>query len=458
MGNRNMGNRSTTFFIIFLTVIALLMGYNYFFQPFTPTQSSDLGQSEVDSQDEKVGEYVEQKVKLFESLPPQEKISQLIAYPLEIEEIAGSEVQSADEQQEQRVGSDDEVEILGQAVSKSELSNRKKISQMVAFNPGMVIVFGDKISFDQLNDLTVSSQQLLQNETLKPLWSVDHEGGHVQRLSGKGFTALPSMKQLCQLEVDEQRELLKSSAEELAEAGVTVVFGPVVDLNATPLRDRSCSSLDELISATEIFIEEFGDSGIMPVIKHFPGLGNTTRDLHYGAESIILSQDDTLIFSTLLRQYPNIGVMTTHVQLKDMLDGMPCSLSSECLKSFASDFPSALVFIDGLEMAALETIADQLVKEQDFDSQNETSSTNSVYKTEATRLAALAYQALMAGNEILIFGKSVTHEQLLEVRQILGGRYSQDDELKNKVDRAVAKVLASKEIRPLENTNGDNYE
>ncbi|MBP7768795.1 glycoside hydrolase family 3 protein, partial [Candidatus Woesebacteria bacterium] len=187
------------------------------------------------------------------------------------------------------------------------------LQYLKTYSPGFVLFFGDAIS---TQSASAARQTLLAHTNHIPALAVDHEGGSVQRLSGLGFTKLPSFRDVCKLPTEERRALFSQSAQELQAAGVTVALGPVIDVavDNSVLTDRICSKDKGVVTAVaQEFITEFQKRGITPVLKHYPGIGGTTKDLHKSIDAITESPAEISIYQSLLRIYPSIGVMVAHV-------------------------------------------------------------------------------------------------------------------------------------------------
>lgn len=428
--------RSTKIFILILAVLALLMGYNYFARPFIKNyQDQRAEQVEIEARDE----YVETRMSLLDQLSSEEKIGLMMTYPWDLDQKTLT------------------VETTGEALFKqldgatesatTTLSKEEQLAQLKLFKPGVIVLFGTNISVSTAQQELEQIRHQFTNLVVQPLIAVDHEGGEVQRLAGEGFSKLPAWRELCQQEQETRQELLQNSAQELGKLGINLVFAPVLDINSVVLGSRSCASFNELLDAAQDYIETFGEQQVMPVVKHFPGLGNATKDLHYAPETIALSQEDTKIFSDILELYPNIGVMVTHISLVDRLDGKPCVLSDQCLQGFAQSFPQALLVTDSLEMKSLSSFADKLLQEE-F-GENITSNLSASFSSEEVakrRLAVLAKEAVLAGNIILLFGKGVTADQLAFVRSSLISEYEQNEQFQEKVNLAAAKLLAVRNL------------
>ena len=235
---------------------------------------------------------------------------------------------------------------------------------------------------------------------------------------------MPNWRQVCGMLEESRQELLASSAAELSEAGVQLAFAPVVDV-ARPgayLGNRACQDSEIVVAAASDYITSFAQFGVLPVIKHFPGIGSLTTDPHFQLDAVNLESQDTTVFEQLLTSFPNIGVMTTHVVVEGRTDELPCSLSASCLGRFPVSFPEAMVFTDALEMAA--------ASEADGD--------------EELALTEIAVRAVLAGNNVLVFGDQVDLATIDEIIGALAVEYQLDENFRSVVDNSVSKILSVK--------------
>jgi hypothetical protein len=408
----NKSPQSTKLFIVALFIIALLMGYNYFARPFLRNYHLQ-SQEESNREELEAGEaFVQQKLSVLDTMSAQEKVGQLMVYP----HLMGS----------------DEATLSATAAAN-----------LVELNPGFVGVLGSGIKLEAVRQKLDSIIGIFSSNKVFPLLAVNHEGGVSQPLSGEGFESLPSWRELCALDQDLRREKLDQSARQLERAGIQIVFAPVLDINSQVLGSRSCANFEDLEEAAQDYVDIFGQNRMMSVVKHFPGLRNTTRDLRSTADTITLSDGDSRIFSQILSTYPNIGVMSSHVRLNNLLDGKPCSLSSDCLNAFPTDFPMALVFTDALDAGSLDIYGQSLVDGFSFLTLSQEQLEDN---TDTAVLIVLSYEALLAGNDILTYSADVTHEQLMAVRNELAAQLDQDAELEDRVEIGAAKVLAVKRV------------
>ena len=124
------------------------------------------------------------------------------------------------------------------------------------------------------------------------LIAVDHEGGRVQRFRTDGFTALPSMRKLGELWMQQPLEAMRKAtdvgyvlASELRACGVDLSFTPVLDLDygeSTVIGDRSFHRDPRVVAMLARALSQgLSFAGMSSCGKHFPGHGAVAADSHH---------------------------------------------------------------------------------------------------------------------------------------------------------------------------------
>ena len=334
-----------------------------------------------------------------------------------------------------------EEEFVHLGKELSALSVRQKIGQLISLpvssvsaesvldiQPGFIGLFAvsDK-SIAEINDMNLAREKLLAEKGfVLPMVFVDQEGGTVQRLQAEGFTELLSLNEACEfLSANEMYEVGLTLSEELRDAGVDGVWAPVLDRSnaeSVVLEGRTCSEDREtIVSLVGSYARGMQAGDLIPVLKHFPGLGATKEDPHTTKSSVPSIDWGTYegLFEILLKN-ARYGVMVTHVAVDD--GKIPCSVSRQCLIGLVDaldrkDAPS-LIFSDALEMDGL---------------------------MQVTSLTEAGYQAILAGVDVLVFGDPNMHDEIVDLVDDLSELYEQDIIFAEHVDKAVAKILAYKQ-------------
>ncbi|MDO4243572.1 MAG: glycoside hydrolase family 3 N-terminal domain-containing protein [Actinomyces sp.] len=128
------------------------------------------------------------------------------------------------------------------------------------------------------------------------LVATDQEGGDVQVLAGPGFSTIPSALEQSELATGELVEAARGWGAELAAVGVTMNLAPVVDLVDGPdptgngpigawgrQYGHDATTVQEQAGA---FAEGMAAAGVIPTIKHFPGLGRVEGNTDTTAEVV----------------------------------------------------------------------------------------------------------------------------------------------------------------------------
>lgn len=381
-------------FIGTLFIFLILLGINYFKRPFE--KIFDIKESPLTQEDQIREPVALTKHEILEKLSIKEKIAQMISQPLVIESSS----------------------------KFSEFSKSEEIIKEEFIKTGFFTIFGDNISSESAKQKILDIESKYQDNLLSPKFAVDHEGGKVQRLNGEGYTILPTWNALCSIkDTNELKKILKSSAKELRDTGIDIVLAPVLDVGKSkPLKNRICSDSYAVVADRSIeYTSAFTSYGILPVLKHFPGIGNVSNDLHTEFDFIKVSDNDVKLYNYVIDQSPRVGVMISHVGVINQDPGIPCSLSIDCVREIKNAFPNVLLFTDALEM-----------KSASFDKEN------NLYDKD---LVAISTEAVIAGNDILIYGESVTSSDIEKIIIELSDKYNKDTIFKSIVDEAVLKII-----------------
>ncbi len=176
--------------------------------------------------------------------------------------------------------------------------------------------------------------------------SVDEEGGRVQRVDELDGD-VPSARVMAKtMTVAQVHKLARDRGAALRERGVTVDFAPVVDVTTQPdddvIGDRSFGSDAAAVSRyAGAFAQGLAESGVLPVVKHFPGHGHATGDSHVKAVSspplAQLRKVDLVPYRELLRT-TKAAVMVGHMSVPGLTAGVPATLSPATYRLLRGEF------------------------------------------------------------------------------------------------------------------------
>lgn len=218
-------------------------------------------------------------------------------------------------------------------------------------------------------------QAIRKEQGLPPLViAADQEGGSVSRLSPP-LKRQPALGQLLsKVKTDEERRTIVEAyaveqAAELTRLGVTMNFGPVVDLNLDPknrsdgetrLRLRAISADPYTVAKVAgWYCDTLAEAGLMCTLKHFPGLGRVRRDTHVASAQIDVTEgtlelNDWVPFRRTMDR-PNAVTMMGHVRVGVLDKSAPASYSQTIIDGLVRktwDY-DGLIVTDDFSMGAI---------------------------------------------------------------------------------------------------------
>jgi beta-N-acetylhexosaminidase len=187
----------------------------------------------------------------------------------------------------------------------------------------------------------------------------DEEGGTVQRLKavlGPLPSARDSRKTMSAAQVG---DMWKRYAQGMAGLGLTMNFGPVLDVGyGIAIKSRAFS--DQTAVVTEYgmaALEQTNAGGIIPVAKHWPGLGSGSADPHgkislVGDKATLVAKDLPPFEAAIAKGVQ--AIMVTHVNIPDVTNGGPATLSPDAIRILREEEGfKGVIMTDSLGMGAV---------------------------------------------------------------------------------------------------------
>ena len=236
-------------------------------------------------------------------------------------------------------------------------------AQAVAdYQVGGVILFGRNVeSAGQLTQLTNGLKAL--NGDYVPLFlSVDQEGGRVDRMPPE-VDALPAAYDYIQAGGDPQARGQVLAAECVA-FGLNLNFSTCLDVWSNPentvIGDRAYGTDWESVTQAGLAVNQgLTEGGVIPVVKHFPGHGDTLEDSHETLPVVDktleeLKEDELKPFQAAVDQGVPV-VMVGHILMRQIDPENPASLSEQVVTSLLRQEMGfdGVVCTDDLTMAAI---------------------------------------------------------------------------------------------------------
>lgn len=229
---------------------------------------------------------------------------------------------------------------------------------------GGMILFSDNIeSAQQLTTLTNQIKQAAQ-DGIPVLIGMDEEGGNVSRLP-KDVLSMPPAYTIAQNGgADACYEGGKNIARQLTAFGLQTGFSPVLDIWSNPdntvIGNRAYGTDAQSVASCGIAaMNGVLDGGGIPVVKHFPGHGDTDTDSHYDLPVVTktkrqLYKSELIPFKQAISQGAP-AVMVSHILCSELDEEYPASLSKTLVQGLLRDEMGfdGVVFTDDLTMGAI---------------------------------------------------------------------------------------------------------
>ncbi len=254
---------------------------------------------------------------------------------------------------------------LGQMlmVRFNSLSYTPQLNAMITqYHIGSVIEYQGNI--ESKAQLTGLNAQIQHNGDLPMIISIDQEGGTVDRLinldgpqpsaSSIGATSNPNAA---------YQQGLKD-AQDLASYGFNLNLAPVVDVNNiynSQLYGRTYGTNPTIVTAMAgAYLNGLQHTGkVLGSIKHFPGLGDTSTDPHYGLPYLTRSLEslnavDWVPYKNLIGKGNVYAVMVTHEIVRALDPSIPSSLSPKVISILRNQLGfKGVIITDGLTMQGI---------------------------------------------------------------------------------------------------------
>lgn len=252
------------------------------------------------------------------------------------------------------------IRIFGKEITKEAKTLIKE------YKVGGVILYRKNYdTYEEMLNIINELKKINKESNNIPLFiSIDQEGGRVNRMPRE----LKNIKSAGKLAILNNIEALKTAgsitAEMLRDSGFNMNYAPVLDIQKFEddhaIGNRCYGKNAEDVSKNGIEImKELSKGGIIPVVKHFPGHGSTTKDSHFFLPVIHksleeLEKEDIIPFRRAIGQNAEV-VMVGHLMIKDVDSKNPASLSKKMISDYLRNECQyqGIVMTDDLKMRAI---------------------------------------------------------------------------------------------------------
>ncbi len=214
------------------------------------------------------------------------------------------------------------------------------VRPLVAAGAGGIILFGSDAPLALAANLAALRRTAPNG--LPPLVMTDEEGGQVQRMANLVGNLPWPRTMAATMTVAQTRALAERVGRRMRAIGVTMDLAPVLDLSDGPGPDtanpdgrRSFSIHESIATAYGLaFAQGLQEGGVIPVVKHFPGLGQASHNTDFGPATVpplsVLKAEALRPFEAAITAgLP--AVMVGNVSIPGLTGSVPASLSAPAM-------------------------------------------------------------------------------------------------------------------------------
>lgn len=243
--------------------------------------------------------------------------------------------------------------------------DEKAIEMIQKYHIGGFILFNRNIQdANQTISLINSLKKTNESNDIPLFISLDEEGGRVTRLPHE-FIKTPSSKKIGKKD-DESitYEIGKTIGRNVKSLGFNLDFAPVLDIfsnpNNTVIGDRAFGTNPEIVWKHGIqLMNGIKSEDVIPVIKHFPGHGDTTVDSHEDLPFIDKNLEqienfELIPFKKAIEKGAEV-VMVSHIMLPNIDDANPATFSREIINNILREKLGfdGVIITDDMTMGAI---------------------------------------------------------------------------------------------------------
>lgn len=197
-----------------------------------------------------------------------------------------------------------------------------------------------------------------------PFLAVDQEGGRVQRLVDV-MGEVPSAREMGATMTPKQiTKQAQAIGKKMRKLSLNMNLAPVVDVSDqfddAVIGDRSFSAdAEQVTKDAGAFAAGLRDEDVIPVLKHFPGLGSGTGNTDFEEASTPplrkLKKRDLVPYESLLLDSP-VAVMLTNAKVPELTSGKPATLSADAYRLLREKYGfDGVTMTDSLTPVAAQT-------------------------------------------------------------------------------------------------------
>ena len=296
------------------------------------------------------------------------------------------------------------------------------------YKVGGIILFANNMtSHKQTIELLQQIKNANEQNKLPLFLGVDQEGGRVERLSEEIKKLPAAMRVGEQDNPDVSFEFGKLLSQQVKLYGFNLNFAPVLDINSNPnnpvIGERSFGNTAEMVSQHGIKVMEgIQSKNIIPVIKHFPGHGDTDTDSHFELPQVDknlpeLESQELIPFKRAIEAGADM-IMTAHILLPHIDPDYPATISKKVIHDLLREKLNftGVIITDDMTMQGL---------------------------TDHFEIGQAAVQSIQAGSDIILVAHE--YETIFSVYDALKTAIENDEINEDRLDESLERIIKLKE-------------
>lgn len=243
-----------------------------------------------------------------------------------------------------------------------------KIEELILkYKVGGVLLYKKNYkNYHQLVELVNYIKKLSSANKIPLLIAIDQEGGRVNRMPPE-FKNIPAVNKLAKYKEEDLVEKASLiTGKMLYQTGFNMDFAPVLDIkrfgDGQAIGDRAFSeNKEEVIKYGIEMMKGLKSKNIIPVIKHFPGHGATTKDTHFVLPTIRkdlkeLEEEDMKPFEEAIKAGADC-ILIGHLKIKKATFAYPTSMSKRFIGRYLRKkyHYNGIIITDDMRMKSVRT-------------------------------------------------------------------------------------------------------
>jgi len=242
---------------------------------------------------------------------------------------------------------------------------------------GGIIYFENNISTpEQVIEMLENTKKYYEEFSyVTPFLSIDEEGGRVARIAKNGSFGVQAFSSMYEIgstgDTEKAAEVGRTIGTYLNQYGFNMDFAPVADIRTNSensvIGNRSFGSDTETVANMILAAQEgFSETGIISVVKHFPGHGNTAEDSHSGFAYTYKTLDELrecelVPFQKAIDNGAKVvmvgHISTPNIEKENEDAGLPATLSKYMITTLLREEMGfdGIVITDAMNMGAIRT-------------------------------------------------------------------------------------------------------